>query len=442
MGNTITKEEKAFGGCVVIAIIIGIILTLLIVVGYLVPLIIPAIFVLMAPVNYFIYIIKDKKWLSTGFWLTNSERDYFINNNNILATAYSTKSYVQNAVRSEGIAVNNDGQISRKSYRGKDLRAALNNANYDIDNTGPIVKELSLRPYRRWRKARKHYSDAKAFGFAFGAWIISILYFFATDGIYENFSIYFSEMRDNVAAIWDSEKSMSLNAPTSGLWISLIISIAIYIITRIISNILFSKKCKEPPAVSADNVYTYLDDFLRQQTYKEEKILQREKDINEKKERKRKIKEQKKQDKSKQSSSEPIPPSDIPDCSKEEKQFISWAEILKNKGYTVTGNWNNWKNAGQWKSLAVVLPADQTNLRITIEYYTKTKKLYYGIAKLNEEDQISQDLLDSETFRKIMSDCGLTVTNNKWWYCLKYASFDDIFTQYNELIRISKEYYS
>ena len=108
----------------------------------------------------------------------------------------------------------------------------------------------------------------------------------------------------------------------------------------------------------------------------------------------------------------------------------------------MTGNWNNWKNAGQWKSLAVVLPADQTNLRITIEYYTKTKKLYYGIAKLNEEDQISQDLLDSETFRKIMSDCGLTVTNNKWWYCLQYASFDDIFTQYNELIRIFKEYYS
>ena len=120
--------------------------------------------------------------------------------------------------------------------------------------------------------------------------------------------------------------------------------------------------------------------------------------------------------------------------SNEENLFISWADRLRSDGYDVTGNWENWDNAGQWKNLAVVSSISDQRLRITIEYDASSKKVYFGIAKLGDEDKVSQELLNSEAFRNIITENGLTVKNNEWWYCQRFSSLDCVFEEFCKLL--------
>ena len=123
-----------------------------------------------------------------------------------------------------------------------------------------------------------------------------------------------------------------------------------------------------------------------------------------------------------------------PHLSRQQEAFNSWAAALKDKGYDVSGNWDNWENAGDWKNLGVVSRIENVPVRLTIEYYAKRKQIYYGIAKVDEEDVVSQELLNSAAFQNIITENGLTVKNNEWWYCLKLSSFDRVFEEYCELL--------
>ena len=453
-------------GCAVIAIIIGIILTVMIIIGYLAPIIIPVFFLIMSFVNYLLYNSNDKIWLDTGFWLTNNERNEFVTYKSILSRAIDTKSNIQDRINSGNVKLNADGSISRKSYAGKDARAAFENANYDINEAKPIVEDISARPYKRWKKARSHYTNAKALGVAFGVWIISLLIssLFISGSLVENFSLYFSEMGNNVSAVWDSEHDMTSNGFLNSLWTILVVSFLAYLIVKIIYQARFSSTvCKEPPIVTLDNVDTYIVKF-RQQKATEEAIRRKQEERLERlKERERQAKEQKKAEKARAAEqkakevavakttvvnvkepdipiaetapSVPVAPmTEIPQRSREENLFISLADNLKKDGYEPTGNWENWKNAGQWKNMAVVSSVNDVRLRITVEYDAKSKKIYYGIAKFDGEDTVSQELLNNEKFRQIMSECGLSVANNEWWYCMKSASFDTVCQEYRHLM--------
>ena len=124
-----------------------------------------------------------------------------------------------------------------------------------------------------------------------------------------------------------------------------------------------------------------------------------------------------------------IGPQIQPCFSEQQKAFDSWAAALRDKGYDILGNWDNWDNAGDWKNLGVVSQIENIPVRLAIEYYVKRKQVYYGIAKVDDEDKVSQELLNSETFRNIITENGLTVKNNEWWYCL-----DRVFSEYCELL--------
>ena len=69
-----------------------------------------------------------------------------------------------------------------------------------------------------------------------------------------------------------------------------------------------------------------------------------------------------------------------------------------------------------------------------IEYDAGENAIYLGIGKYEDEDSVSQPLLNNGTFTQIMKANGLLVKNNEWWYCLKYASFGNVFAQYCKLI--------
>ena len=107
-------------GCIIIGIIV-LILTVLVLAGYLIPIIIPALFLVMAFINYLQYSLNDKMWLDTGFWLRDDECSKFITYKIVLDRANDIKNHVQGVVDSGGVRLNNDGQISRKSYYGKEL---------------------------------------------------------------------------------------------------------------------------------------------------------------------------------------------------------------------------------------------------------------------------------------------------------------------------------
>lgn len=259
-------------------------------------------------------------------------------------------------------------------------------------------------------------------------------------------------MNNNVSAVWGGEHDMSSNGFLKSLWIILGISLFAYLVTKFVYQAIFSTVCEEPPVVTVNNVDTYIGEFRQQQIRKETELRLREEEIRQQKELKRQAKEQRKAEVANAKAAEvkietsgkpaaepsrftPVAPTtDMPQRSREENLFISWADSLKKDGYEIVGNWENWKNAGQWKNMAVVSSINNIRLRITVEYDAKSRKMYYGIAKLDGEDAVSQELLNSERFRQIMSECGLSIKNDEWWYCMNFASFNDIFQAYQHLI--------
>lgn len=350
-------------GCIIIGIIV-LILTALVLAGYLIPIIIPALFLVMAFINYLQYSLNDKMWLDTGFWLRDDECSKFTTYKIVLDRANDIKNHVQGVVVSGGVRLNNDGQISRKSYYGKDLRNALNNANYDINEAEPIVEDLSKRPYKRWKKARSHYANARAYSIAIGVWIISLLIFslFTSENLFQNFSLYFSEMNNNVSAVWGGEHDMSSNGFLKSLWIILGISLFAYLVTKFVYQAIFSTVCEEPPVVTVNNVDTYIGEFRQQQIRKETELRLREEEIRQQKELKRQAKVQRKAEVANAKAAEvkietsgkpaaepsrftPVAPTtDMPQRSREENLFISWADSLKKDGYEIVGNWENWND--------------------------------------------------------------------------------------------------
>lgn len=236
----------------------------------------------------------------------------------------------------------------------------------------------------------------------------------------------------------------------------------IWLIGWLIGRIRFRLKNPEPPLVNMDNVNTYIKNFIENSATKEAKCQQKKEKLKEKREQKRTAKEQIKEKKnyltekeSKKDKTQNVVEtiSDIPNVvpkiaahesmgnnmrqrSKEESLFISWANNLKNENYNVIGNWENWEDSGLWKNLAVVSSINGVDIRIIVEYYVKSNKIYFGIAKLNDEEKVSQELLNSKIFQNIITENGLTIKNNEWWYCLKFSTFDKVFQEYRHLIKV------
>lgn len=434
-------------------------------------------------VNWIRYLVQDRKWRTTNFWLTDYEQEQYGNVTHVLSHADEEIRKVQDSVVIQGIYRNQDGQISQRSYAGKGLRERENIANSLINKYTPIYQELESRPYNRWRKARSHYSNAFGFGLvilvlAAGIWvlnnndinifskeksIITILQSEVVDSTevekprIEGQTEYAENQTDN-----SSEKDIfEMWGMSIGYMAGFLAALAIiWFIGWLIGMIRLVLKNPEPPLVSADNVDTYIEKYMEKKARKEAERQQRKERREQKREQKRTAEKLAKEEKirineqkleAENSKAEPDTASNVVAAetetvapiaiannphqrSKEENLFISWADSLRNEGYNITGNWENWENAGLWKNLAVVSSMNGVDIRIIVEYYVKSKKIYFGIAKLNDEDKVSQELLNSEAFRNIMAENGLTVKNSEWWYCLKFSTFDKVFQEYRHLI--------
>jgi len=473
MGKKSNSEEKSVGLFVLIVIVLVIIWFAFAFAVLISPLVIVILFFV-----YLIgYLARDRKQRATNFWLSYYEQEQFIKTYKILAHAEREREQVQDSVTIKGISRNQDGQISQRSYAGKGLRERENTANSLVNEYTPIYDDLRYSPYRRWKKARSRYSKAFGFGFILVLCVVMIGLAWLrtyTGNTSDNWALVSSDVseivdstkiverplqtEDSVQKENSTDDSISYKNIMQGYGTSLGVMagflgalVVIWFIGWLIGRIRFGLKNPEPPLVDIDNVDTYANEFMEERARKSDERQQRKEERKQKRDQKAMAKKQAQEEKIRTAekkseealhmhASEPKISASISTedntrrMSNEENLFISWADRLRSDGYDVTGNWENWENAGQWKNLAVVSSISDQRLRITIEYDASSKKVYFGIAKLGDEDKVSRELLNSEAFRNIITENGLTVKNNEWWYCQRFSSLDRVFEEFCKLL--------
>lgn len=480
MGKQNNEDNKGAAAFVLVIVIMGIIFLLFAFATLLAPVVVLVLFL----VNWIRYLVQDRKWRKVNFWLSTQEQKQYEQTVYVLARAEKEKGSVQDSVIAQGVSRNQDGQISVRSYAGKGLRERENTANATIGEYTPVYNELRLRPYVRWKKARSHYS--KAFGFGFIIFVVvAMMGIVRLDNAIESrylASIVQSEAVDSTKVVeqpkvaeqvdqaeqTDSQTegssemcALKIYGMSIGIMAGFLAAlVVIWFIGWLIGRIRFKLKNPEPPVVCMDNVRTHVEKYWakmaresdeRQQRKEERKHKREQKKIASKlaKEEKIRIAGQKSEEENQTAATEAdsnVPAAgseteaavpvgnDARKRSKEENLFISWADNLRREGYNITGNWENWEDSGLWKNLAIVSSVNGVDVRIVIEYYVKSKKVYFGIAKLNDKEKVSQELLNSEKFQRIIAENGLTVKNNEWWYCLKFSTLDKVFQEYRYLI--------
>ena len=468
--NNPVKDAK--NGCLALIglSVLILILTILSILVQCVPLVTPIVFLIMFLVNRYTYRHTDWLHIFNGFWLLESEKEDFIRVGSIIYHAKVNKNNVHAAVQNEGIHINQNGRISAKSYRGKHLRNTLEDANATIDEYLPIYEHLKNTPKNRWKTARKHFARYKGAGWACVVWVAFIV--FSAGNPIPGFKQYVSNIGQTgewgisaILDLWDfsSGSSSDTIAVSSGeqptdareaseevsvennsqtefagiLWTAVFFSLIVYAVLMAVATIVFRTKYKCPPQVDMENVESYnihYDPRPKKKTPKDKKEKQFQKTDMENvaiKSIPAPVVENVEEEK--------LPLKKETYCSNEHEAFHSWAEKLKFEGYIPTGTWENWTTAGQWKNLSVKLPLSDIEIRVTVEYDAKSKKTYCGIQKVSEQEQVSQQLLDSEKFKEIMNKTGMSVKNNEWWYCLKFVSFSHAYEELHKLIGVIAE---
>lgn len=284
------SEDKLAGAVMILGVIAVIAVLLLSVAAILTPVVVLVLFL----VNIIKYKKNDNRWRSNGFWLTPYEKRDFKQACVEISAAVQSKNAVQEAIRREGISINQNGQISARSYRGKALREQLNSANYTLDEAQAEFNRLSNAPRRRYKNARKHYSMAVGFGVAAALWAIVLVPFAFNAGGFRDDILSDGKLDSNLIAVeqqmpqTESETAGTTDGNDAGetstievlmefgtgLALPIIIgTLSVVFVMWLIGLIIFVCKNRKPPVVNWENVDTYQVEPPKK-TQKEEKQTQ------------------------------------------------------------------------------------------------------------------------------------------------------------------------
>lgn len=370
----------------------------------------PVIFLAMYLYNHMQYISVDSRRKEYFFWLTKSERQLFKEKTEAYEKALRMKAYAEMAMEKDGIRLNQDGQFSVRNCRSRDLKSYLDRADSLINRLGPELEELSNRPGKQRSRGKRHYSNAYAFGLSLPVLFCSICVQLHTLDV-----TVVAEQVQNVPEI--GYRAIGSMLAVGG-------------VIKMICSVVFSAKNCKPPAVTKENVDSYLIRMIQKRKAKEI-AAKREQIADAGKSAGQYAVEQKSADTEKQS---------LCDEPYEKSMFRIWAGLLKKKGYLISGNWENWdsldncENCSLLKNVSVEVSISQVNLLAAIEYDSGSNRIYFGITKHVETDSVSRDLLNSSILRQFMKENGMTLKNNEWWYCLRYSTFDNVFSQYERML--------
>ena len=218
-------------------------------------LIMPIVVLVLFLGNLICYLVQDRKMRATNFWLSYEEQVQYQQTVNTLARAEDERRKVQSTVIIQGVSRNQDGQISQRSYAGKELRERENTANSLIDQYAPVQKALQYRPYMRWRKARGHYS--RTIGLGVIVFILAVFEILRLTGVVDLSEISSLEIL-----------GISIEFTKKGIIAVLVI---ICFIGWLIGRIKFRLKNPAPPLVDMANVYIYISQFKEKRAKKENK---------------------------------------------------------------------------------------------------------------------------------------------------------------------------
>ncbi len=268
------SEDKLAGAVMILCAIAVIVVLLLSVAAILTPIVVLILFL----VNIIKYKKNDSGWRASGFWLTPYEKRDFKQACVEISAAVQSRNEVQEAIRREGISINQNGQISARSYRGKALREQLNSANYTLDEAQAEFNRLSNAPRLRYKNARKHYSKAVGFGVAAALWAIVLIPFAFNAGGLRDDIISDGKLDSKLIAV---EQQIPQTEPETtgttdgndagetstievlmefgtGLALPIIIgTLSVVFVMWLIGLIIFVCKNRKPPMVSWENVDTY-----------------------------------------------------------------------------------------------------------------------------------------------------------------------------------------
>lgn len=205
-----------------------------------------------------------------SFWLYPGQIKDFkdcVRNYNLAARR---KDEIQVTVEREGIAINMNGRISARSYRGKALQAELDNIHYTIEESQKYYDILRNLPRHNYKRAKRNFSMSFGLGAAIIPWLIlSFCLIMPSNTI-------FPEVPGSAAASDSTEIAVQtpseaetdteekneipflaeLGAATIPTAIT---SLVVWFVAWLMALIYFRIRNRKPPVVTMDNVDIYLD---------------------------------------------------------------------------------------------------------------------------------------------------------------------------------------
>lgn len=267
------KKNSAADAAIGALIVIGVIIYFAILAVFSV---VPLVFLIYSIICFVRFRGNLDRWdIQHDFWLTKSEKESFVKIYSALRFYKNKKDEAWQAVSNEGISINKDGGISRKSYRGQELRGAIEESEEKIKYFTPQLEELEKVPLKNWRRVRRHFTNriampvAIAVGLVCAPFIVDsgILYGSTTEEEKISESPISSATTDNDTAVSIEDggtQDINNSAETTRTFLSFfnffascgMASSASWIICWIVMAIIYGRKFPRPDIVTIGNVYS------------------------------------------------------------------------------------------------------------------------------------------------------------------------------------------
>lgn len=194
---------------------------------------------------FYKYRKKDLLWVRHDFRLLPEESDRFKEACYAIDIAEKTISSSEEAADAEGISRKQNGEISIRSYRGKELVDTINSAENVLNDKKKLYKNIRKRPVNRWKAARKHFSIAIASCCSLLPWGALPIAIFFDEKLIRNILVQETSVNRFVTYIED------LAIYVTGY------SLAVWVIVWLICLIIFRYKNRKPPMLNLDNIDNY-----------------------------------------------------------------------------------------------------------------------------------------------------------------------------------------
>lgn len=204
----------------------------------------PIVMLVLSLIMFYKYRKTDRIWKQNGFRLNPEEGVRFKDASRAFNEAKKLEKQAEEAAENEGVTRKQNGDVSIRSYRGKELADAINTARDVQDNAKKIYNSIKKLPLKRWKSAKKHFSIGIASCVSLMPWLVLLI-----DILFDG------DLISNIIGQQASTDPGMVFLYVAGC------SLAIWVIAWLICLIIFRCKNRKPPMLDISNVdrYTRID---------------------------------------------------------------------------------------------------------------------------------------------------------------------------------------